>query len=248
MGAADDHHQPHPSVQIPDVPCYDIGKKHSSNLPNVDDTRAGQVERSPSTYEFTGKLLLAASGAFAGILLALIVLHMCGGRSRRSSSSGSSSRRQRRRLVRSLAITGDGDDRDGGAAPSQRGLDPAVLRALPVVVAAAAGGDCAVCLAEFEAGEKARALPRCGHRFHVECIDAWFRENSTCPLCRADVEAQAPDAAGDAQPEVRIDITGDAAAAAAAEKGRAPAMGRLASGTDLEKTRRVFASTRSASF
>lgn len=121
------------------------------------------------------------------------------------------------------------------AVPSPRGLDPAVLRALPVVAAAAGAGDCAVCLAEFESGEEARALPRCGHRFHVECIDAWFRGNSTCPLCRAAVEA--PDDA-EAHPEVRIDVAaGDDAAA----KGGAPAIGRMSSGT-------VFASTRSASF
>ncbi|PKU84291.1 RING-H2 finger protein ATL52-like [Dendrobium catenatum] len=43
---------------------------------------------------------------------------------------------------------------------------------------------CAVCLSEFEDGEKVRFLPECGHCFHVECIDKWFRRNSTCPMCR----------------------------------------------------------------
>nr|CAB3477037.1 unnamed protein product [Digitaria exilis] len=140
-----------------------------------------------------------------------------------------------RRLVRSPAIAGD--DRDGDA-PSQRGLDPAVLAAIPVAIVVDAGaGDCAVCLGELEAGEKARALSRCGHRFHVECIDAWFRRNATCPLCRADVVAPGEDGA---QPEVRIDVVaGDAAA-------NASAMARLPSGTDLGKARQVFASTRIA--
>ncbi|KAM0889756.1 hypothetical protein ACQ4PT_027497 [Festuca glaucescens] len=68
----------------------------------------------------------------------------------------------------------------GGKALRQR--DIAVL---PVFVhGGAAGVECAVCLAEMADGEKGRLLPGCGHRFHVECIDRWFRTNSTCPLCR----------------------------------------------------------------
>lgn len=50
--------------------------------------------------------------------------------------------------------------------------------------------DCAVCLAELgDGGAAARLVPGCGHGFHVECIEAWFRVNSTCPLCRAAVAA-----------------------------------------------------------
>ncbi|EAY73709.1 hypothetical protein OsI_01588 [Oryza sativa Indica Group] len=241
-----------PGAQEPPLPCGGEVPRHESfhkHLPiPAAGVGGGQVDN-PSSYQIAGRILLAVSGAFSGVLLALVVLHLCNRGRRGGGHSGDSrtTRRRERRLLRSLAIGAGDDDRDGGPAPSPRGLDPAVLRALPVVVVAAAGaapGDCAVCLAEFEAGDKARALPRCGHRFHVECIDAWFRENSTCPLCRADVEA--PYDADGAQPEVRIDIAGDAPSVAA--KGSAPAMGRLPSGTDLEKTRRVFASTRSASF
>ncbi|KAK3151574.1 hypothetical protein QOZ80_3AG0247630 [Eleusine coracana subsp. coracana] len=55
--------------------------------------------------------------------------------------------------------------------------------------------DCAVCLAELGAEEvAARLVPGCGHGFHVECIEAWFRVNSTCPLCRAAVAAAGRDA------------------------------------------------------
>ncbi|WVZ56875.1 hypothetical protein U9M48_007346 [Paspalum notatum var. saurae] len=67
------------------------------------------------------------------------------------------------------------------------------IAALPVFVHGAdgcgGGGapsvECAVCLAEISDGERGRLLPWCGHRFHVACIDRWFRANSTCPLCRA---------------------------------------------------------------
>nr|CAB3465498.1 unnamed protein product [Digitaria exilis] len=70
------------------------------------------------------------------------------------------------------------------------------ITALPVFVvssssaadeAAAAARECAICIAEFADGEEGRLLPRCGHRFHARCVDAWFRFQSTCPLCRAAV-------------------------------------------------------------
>ncbi|XP_062184142.1 E3 ubiquitin-protein ligase ATL41-like [Phragmites australis] len=245
MGA-DDGHRPHPTAQDRPIPCED-GSRHAqldNLLPRQPHVAEGQQVSEPMTYAIGGKVLLAAAGAFAGVLLALFALYLYNRSWRRRVSGG------RRRLLRSLAIAGAGDDsRDGGgaAASSPRGLDPAVLRALPVVAAGAGDGDCAVCLADLEPGQKARALSRCGHRFHVECIDTWFHANSTCPLCRADVEApDATNATKEAQPEVRIDVAGDAVAAAKAPM--APAMGRLPSGTDLEKTRRIFASTRSASF
>ncbi|XP_047063275.1 RING-H2 finger protein ATL3-like [Lolium rigidum] len=77
----------------------------------------------------------------------------------------------------------------------RRGLPAAVLRSLPVSVYAAAAGkpadalECAVCLSEVAGGEKVRDLPKCAHRFHVECIDMWFHSHDTCPLCRAPVGA-----------------------------------------------------------
>ncbi|CAO2184776.1 unnamed protein product [Urochloa humidicola] len=210
-----------------------------------------------ANYAVAGKLLLATAGAFAGVLLALVALHLYNASRRRRRVVAGRSRQ--RRLIRSLAIAGGGDDddRDGGPAPSPRGLDPAVLAKIPIVMLdAGVVGDCAVCLAELEPGEKARALPRCGHRFHAECIDAWFRGNATCPLCRADVvvatvapaSAAAPSAPaedGAALPEVRIDVAEDAAAAPNASV--APAMARMPSATtDRGKAREVFASARFA--
>jgi E3 ubiquitin-protein ligase EL5 len=77
------------------------------------------------------------------------------------------------------------------------GVDPELLRSLPVTVYRAAapgskeeGGaaaECAVCLAELEDGEAARFLPRCGHGFHAECVDRWLASHTTCPLCRLTV-------------------------------------------------------------
>ncbi|KAL6850042.1 hypothetical protein ACP4OV_020669 [Aristida adscensionis] len=231
---------PEPKKTIPSsFPCLEgPGGGDAARRIHVPAGHAPQVG-DPSSYAVMGRVLLAAAGAFAGIFLALVFLRLYYA-SRRRRLHGARGGRSPRRLLRSLAIA----DEDGGAAPSPRGLDPAVLRALPVAAAGAGAGDCAVCLAELEPGDEARALPRCGHRFHVECIDAWFRGNATCPLCRADVVVAGEEAS--APPEVRIDMPGGEAAAG---KGTAaPAMGRLPSGTDLDKTRRVFASIRSASF
>ncbi|CAM0952264.1 unnamed protein product [Alopecurus aequalis] len=83
-----------------------------------------------------------------------------------------------------------------------KGVDPELLRSLPVTVYRAAapngsaaedvGVECAVCLSELEDGEEARFLPRCGHGFHAECVDMWLASHSTCPLCR--VTVRKPDA------------------------------------------------------
>ncbi|OEL38711.1 hypothetical protein BAE44_0000270, partial [Dichanthelium oligosanthes] len=77
------------------------------------------------------------------------------------------------------------------------GMDEAAIAALPrkEVCPGDPAADCAVCIAEVAAGEAARVLPRCGHAFHVECVDMWLRSHSTCPLCRCavvDDEAAAP--------------------------------------------------------
>ncbi|KAL5225202.1 hypothetical protein ABZP36_011841 [Zizania latifolia] len=93
----------------------------------------------------------------------------------------------------------------------RRGLPSPVLRALPVTVyaksAVAAGGEaealeCAVCLSEVADGEKVRMLPKCDHRFHVECIDTWFRSHETCPLCRAPVGSEAGEVTAEGLPRV----------------------------------------------
>ncbi|XP_048575142.1 probable E3 ubiquitin-protein ligase ATL44 [Triticum urartu] len=51
-------------------------------------------------------------------------------------------------------------------------------------------GDCAVCLAEYAAGDEVRVLPACRHGFHRECVDRWLLTRApTCPVCRATVGA-----------------------------------------------------------
>lgn len=97
------------------------------------------------------------------------------------------SRRRRRRFVFAPG-------QDPTISAHRKGLEPSVLRSLPVIVYRPEefkeGLECAVCLSELSQGEKARLLPKCNHGFHVDCIDMWFQSHSTCPLCR---DAVAPD-------------------------------------------------------
>uniref|UniRef100_A0A8I6YB56 RING-type domain-containing protein n=2 Tax=Hordeum vulgare subsp. vulgare TaxID=112509 RepID=A0A8I6YB56_HORVV len=60
---------------------------------------------------------------------------------------------------------------------------------------------CAVCLAEYAAGDEVRVLPACRHGFHRECVDRWLLTRApTCPVCRAPVAAHIDGA--DAKEEV----------------------------------------------
>lgn len=92
---------------------------------------------------------------------------------------------------------------DGNTAVS-KGLDEALIRSIPVIefrkstterkvndIAAstepAASYECAVCLSEFEEGERLRVIPYCCHAFHIDCIDVWLQSNANCPLCRSGI-------------------------------------------------------------
>ncbi|XP_058739882.1 RING-H2 finger protein ATL5-like [Vicia villosa] len=43
---------------------------------------------------------------------------------------------------------------------------------------------CVICLADYKEREILRIMPKCGHTFHLCCIDIWLRKQSTCPVCR----------------------------------------------------------------
>ncbi|XP_037417611.1 E3 ubiquitin-protein ligase ATL41-like [Triticum dicoccoides] len=136
-------------------------------------------------YSFNGRVLLMAAFLLFGLtvfftlirFLLYVLVARSGGRRRRGSFTAG--------ILRSI--------NSFGGTSGRRGLDASALSALPVTTyrkegAATAGADCAVCLSELADGEKVRELPNCGHSFHVECVDAWLRSRTTCPLCRAEAE------------------------------------------------------------
>ncbi|OIW04230.1 hypothetical protein TanjilG_00790 [Lupinus angustifolius] len=49
---------------------------------------------------------------------------------------------------------------------------------------------CSICLQDYEDGELVRKLPKCGHLFHLECIDKWLIQQGSCPMCRTYVPHQ----------------------------------------------------------
>ncbi|CAD8189544.1 unnamed protein product [Paramecium octaurelia] len=48
---------------------------------------------------------------------------------------------------------------------------------------------CTICINNYEDGEELILLP-CIHRFHKKCISEWFKNQSTCPICKTDVTQQ----------------------------------------------------------
>ncbi|XP_020113612.1 RING-H2 finger protein ATL66 isoform X1 [Ananas comosus] len=73
------------------------------------------------------------------------------------------------------------------------GLDPEAIKKIPVkphrATATEEEAQCPICLSGLDEGEKVKVLPSCGHCFHPECVDAWLRTQSICPLCRASLVA-----------------------------------------------------------
>lgn len=44
---------------------------------------------------------------------------------------------------------------------------------------------CAICLDEYNVGDRLRVLDSCGHCFHRACIDTWTKRRPSCPVCTA---------------------------------------------------------------
>jgi hypothetical protein len=48
---------------------------------------------------------------------------------------------------------------------------------------------CTICRERFSPNSIVRKL-QCGHIFHIGCIDTWFENNISCPVCRSDLRDQ----------------------------------------------------------
>ncbi|KAG8097467.1 hypothetical protein GUJ93_ZPchr0013g36735 [Zizania palustris] len=136
----------------------------------------------------TGTSVAAAAAIFITFVICFY-LFLCAKRYRGAAPTIGGGGEGRRRGRARFVFVGPGDAGGRG-----RGLDEAAIAALPLkeVAEGDPAADCAVCITELAAGEAARMLPRCGHGFHLECVDMWLRSHSTCPLCRCAVVDEAP--------------------------------------------------------
>merc|ERR1712232_285745 len=67
----------------------------------------------------------------------------------------------------------------------------------------------------YEAGDEVTQLP-CKHHYHLDCVTAWLKDNSSCPICRHEMPKAAKDEAVPAQAE---DIEGPGFLPAFPEEG-----------------------------
>ncbi|KAI4345391.1 hypothetical protein L6164_012519 [Bauhinia variegata] len=143
------------------------------------------------SYALSGKIMLSAIVILFFVVLLMVCLHLYArwylSRARRRQIPRS------RNYRRARLVFYDDHAIPGAGTVVSPGLEDSVIKSLPVFAYSSKTHsepvECAVCLSEFEDGEKGRILPKCNHSFHIDCIDMWFLSHSTCPLCRAPVEA-----------------------------------------------------------
>ncbi|ESQ39815.1 hypothetical protein EUTSA_v10001206mg [Eutrema salsugineum] len=89
-----------------------------------------------------------------------------------------------------------------GQPPPNPGLEPRIIQSFPLFPFSSVkdlredkhGLECAICLLEFEEEHiLLRLLTTCYHVFHQECIDRWLESNKTCPVCRRNLDPNAPE-------------------------------------------------------
>lgn len=153
------------------------------------DSGAGKFGDS-SVIELTGKIMVVTIILLFFVIVFVFCLHLYAKWFwYRRQVNPTTTTRRRRRLDFSAGYL-----EAAAVAALRRGLDPSVLKTIPIALFDPKefkdGLECAVCLCEVAEGEKTRLLPKCNHGFHVECIDMWFQSHSTCPLCRNPVANQ----------------------------------------------------------
>ncbi|GER26419.1 RING/U-box superfamily protein [Striga asiatica] len=74
------------------------------------------------------------------------------------------------------------------------GLEPVAVNAIPTLkfnreaFSSFEDPQCTICLSEYQDKEVLRIMPKCGHSFHISCIDVWLRKHATCPVCRLSLQ------------------------------------------------------------
>ncbi len=69
--------------------------------------------------------------------------------------------------------------------PVSSGLTDEEISSLEIISYDGDDVQCSICLNNITSGQDTTSLS-CGHIFHSNCIQRWFRRNATCPVCRAE--------------------------------------------------------------
>ena len=145
-----------------------------------------------SVFSYNGNVMLAAIVSLLLVVLFVLVLHiyakwfLAQARHRRRSSVSVSHVLRPTRFHHFHTFT---FETSLSGSPT-KGLDSSTISSIPLFVYKSEehtthGLECVICLSVFEDDDVGRNLPKCGHAFHVECIDMWLHSHSNCPICRA---------------------------------------------------------------
>ncbi|XP_020234887.1 RING-H2 finger protein ATL63 [Cajanus cajan] len=154
-------------------------------------------------FSDNSNIMLAAIISLLLVILFVLLLHLYAKWFLAQAQAQSRRRRRRRRTTVTVSdVLGPARfhhfhsfNIEDSSPLSTKGLDSSTIRAIPLFIydhnkkvqEEYEELECVICLSAFEGGEVGRCLPKCGHGFHVECIDMWLSSHSNCPICRASI-------------------------------------------------------------
>jgi hypothetical protein len=71
--------------------------------------------------------------------------------------------------------------------PTQSQIETATRRAMYCDIVSPINRSCPISLENFNDSETVSVIRYCGHIFHTEHLNRWFRTNCRCPVCRYDI-------------------------------------------------------------
>ncbi|KAG4989306.1 hypothetical protein AAZX31_11G194600 [Glycine max] len=162
-------------------------------------------------FSDNSNIMLAAIISLLLVILFVLLLHLYAKWFLAQAQAQANARRRRRRRRTTVTVSDVlGPARfhhfhsftiEDSSPLSTKGLDSSTIRTIPLFIYEHNNNnnkkveeeeeelECVICLSAFKNGEVGRCLPKCGHGFHVECIDMWLSSHSNCPICRTSIVA-----------------------------------------------------------